>query len=107
MRKLLALVTAAVLVVALTAPALGSATKNVKVGDDLAFHPHKLKIHKGTKVVWTWGGMLQHNVVVISGPSKFHSPTMTSGTYTHTFRKKGTYMLECTIHGFSMTVKVK
>jgi plastocyanin len=31
---------------------------------------------------------------------------MTRGKYPHTFKTKGTYMLMCTIHGFTMKVKV-
>ncbi len=106
MRKLLVLIVAVTVAGVLAVPAIGSATKHVAVCDCLAFKPHKLTIKKGTKVVWTWGGMLQHNVTAISGPQKFHSATMTTGTYSHLFKKKGTYTLECTIHGFMMTVKV-
>jgi len=107
MRKLPVLIVALAVVGGLAVPAVGSATKHVQVCDCLAFKPHKLTIKKGTKVVWTWGGMLDHNVTVISGPQKFHSATMMSGTYGHSFKKKGTYTLECTIHGFKMTVKVQ
>ena len=107
MPKFSLLIAALVAVGVLAVPAVGSATKHVAVCDCLAFKPHKLTIKKGTKVVWTWGGMLPHNVTVISGPQKFHSATMTTGTYSHKFKKKGTYTLVCTIHGFTMTVKVK
>jgi plastocyanin len=106
MRKLLLIVLPIVIAVALAVPALGSQTKHVRVGDDLAFHPHSLAIHNGTKVIWKWDGGLSHNVVVIKGPIKFHSKVMMSGTYTHLFAKKGTYTLECTIHFFKMTIKV-
>lgn len=106
MRKLLVLAIS-LAVLALPLSALGSATKHVRVGDDLKFHPKKLTIKKGAKVVWKWDGMLLHNVTARKGPAKFHSKTMTSGTYGHTFRKKGTYTLICTVHGFKMTVKVR
>ena len=107
MRKLLVLLVVVATSVLLPLSATGAAAKHVRVGDDLAFHPKKLKIHKGTKVVWKWDGMLSHNVTVTKGPVKFHSRTMTSGSYSHTFRKKGTYTLICTIHGFKMTVRVR
>jgi plastocyanin len=107
MRKLLAISISIVLGAVLAGPAVGSTTKNVRVGNDLAFHPHKLKIHTGTTVVWKWDGGLTHNVTVIKGPVKFHSKDMMSGTYTHVFSTKGTYHLMCTIHGFKMTIKVK
>jgi plastocyanin len=106
MRKLLLIVLPVVIAVALAVPALGSPTKLVRVGDDLAFHPSSMKIHKGTKVVWKWDGGALHNVTVIKGPVKFHSRDMTKGTYSHAFTKKGSYSLMCTIHGFTMTVKV-
>lgn len=87
-------------------PALGAGkVRSVSVGD-FFFKPGALKIKKGTKVKWTWVGMTAHNVTVTSGPNKFHSPTQTSGTYSHTFNQKGTWHLVCTIHGFTMTVKV-
>jgi plastocyanin len=107
MRKLPILVLSLIVAAALAVPALGSpSTKHVLVGDDLAFHPHKLKLHRGSKVIWKWQGGLEHNVTVIKGPVKFHSKTMMTGTYSHRFTRKGTYTLECTIHFFTMTVKV-
>ncbi len=107
MRKLLILAVTAALTAWLALPAAGlTKTKHVRVGDDLAFHPHHLKIHKGTKVVWKWDGGRTHNVTVITGPVKFHSKDMMTGTYKHLFKKKGTYKLICTIHDFKMTIKV-
>jgi plastocyanin len=108
MRKLIVVVLAITLTAAaLAVPALGSGqkVKNVKVGDNF-FQPSMVKIKKGTKVKWTWTGMNMHNVTVTSGPSMFHSNTQSTGTYGHTFKHKGTWHLMCTIHGFTMTVKV-
>lgn len=107
MRKLIVLAVSLAVAAALAVPAVGSAPKpkNVKVGDNF-FKPKKLKVKKGTKVVWTWTGTLVHNVTVVSGPSKFHSKDQTSGSYNHTFKGKGTWHLICTIHGFTMTVTV-
>jgi plastocyanin len=109
MRKLIVLVLAVTLsAAALAVPALGSGkkVKNVTIGD-FFFKPSAVKIMKGTKVTWTWTGMAMHNVTVRSGPSKFHSPTQMTGTYSHTFKNKGTWHLYCSIHFFTMTVKVK
>ena len=86
MRKLLVVVLVITASVLLPLSATGAAARHVRVGDDLAFHPKKLKIHKGKKVVWKWDGMLLHNVTVTKGPVKFHSRTMKSGSYTHVFR---------------------
>ncbi|HTU95702.1 MAG TPA: plastocyanin/azurin family copper-binding protein [Solirubrobacteraceae bacterium] len=87
--------------------ALASSGKTVKIGDDY-YGPKALTVGKGTKVTWKWVGVLRHNVVVHTGPSAFSSKTQVSGTFTHTFTKKGTYHLVCTIHpNMKMTVVVK
>lgn len=110
MRKLLALMSIAALVAALAVPALGATpVKKVKVGPQFSFGPKKLTIKRGTKVNWNWTGGLKHNVWVTKGPVKFHSKTQTKGSYSHVFRKKGTYTLVCKIHvalGMKMTIKV-
>jgi plastocyanin len=117
MRRMICALVAAVMVVALAAPALVSAAgtrpvKKAKVDDaNFAFSPGKLKIKKGTKVVWTWVdlGGVAHNVTLLKGPGrKFHSATKGSGTYSHVFTKAGTYHLYCSIHPFmTETVVVK
>ena len=111
MRRLIASLLALGMVVALAVPASGSTpTKTVKV-QDFKFTPKTLKIHRGTKVTWTWVAHsgVRHNVTVKKGPAKFHSRTQSSGSYSHVFRKKGTYKLICTIHvaqGMRITVRV-
>ena len=108
MRKpMLLAATVAVTAVSITAiPAL-AATKTVSVKDNF-FSPKSLTVKKGTKVKWSWKGSAPHNVTVTSGPVKFHSSTQTSGSFSKTFSKKGTYKIVCTIHapGMKMTVKV-
>jgi plastocyanin len=109
MKKYLAVLAAVAVagVAALAVPALGAATKTVKVLD-FKFTPTKLTVKKGTKVTWKWGGKIVHNVTVTSGPKKFHSATITKGTYSQTLTKPGTYKIVCTIHapGMAMTIKV-
>ena len=111
MRKAVALLLAIGIVVTVAVPALGSApVKKVKV-EDFKFSPKVLHIRRGTKVTWTWVAHsgIAHNVTVRRGPAKFHSRTQSSGSYSHVFRKKGTYKLICTIHvalGMKITVKV-
>ena len=80
--------------------------RQVSVKDDF-FGPKSITITKGTKVVWTWKGKHKHNVSEANG--KFGSGTKRTGTYSHTFKKKGTYLLFCTRHApdMQMTVKVK
>jgi plastocyanin len=100
-----ALVLAVPAVVAVSAYA-GSSTVTIK--DDL-FAPKTLSIARGTTVKWVWKGTSAHNVTVKSGPTRFNSPTRTTGTYSRKLTRAGTYRLYCTIHGprQSMTIKVK
>jgi plastocyanin len=112
MRKLLALISVALvagLAAALAVPALGAATKHVKVGPLFSFSPKSITIKRGTKIVWVWTGGLPHNLAIKSGPVKFQSKKQVSGTYTHVFSVKGTYVLICKVHvhqGMKMTIKV-
>ena len=93
-------------------PSSGATTKpkprQVAVKDNF-FSSKSLKVAKGTKVVWTWKGKEKHNIAVANGPSNFRAGTRRTGTFKHTFTKKGTYSLVCTIHApdMHMTVKVK
>ena len=79
-------------------------TKSVKVGDNYYVRPSgvpKITVSKGTRVKWRFGTGTPHNVTVKSGPARFRSATKTSGTYSRTLKKRGTYVIYCTIHGFS------
>jgi plastocyanin len=89
-------------------PSLAASTKTVAVKDNF-FGPKTLTITKGTKVVWVWKGKRGHNVAVANGPSNFRAGTRKKGTFSHTFTKKGTYSIVCTIHApdMHMTIKVK
>ena len=100
-------VAAALAVAALAVPSSLAAERDVKVKDDY-FKPSSLTIKKGTTITWQWRGQSQHNVVVGQGPSQFRSKIKTKGTYSHTFKKLGTYHLTCTVHaGMNMKVVVK
>ena len=79
---------------------------SVTVGDDF-FRPRKLSISAGTRVRWTWHARDVHNVTVTSGPVRFKSPTQSSGTFSRTLRRRGTYRIVCTIHGQRMTIRVR
>ena len=95
MRKIsLALVPAVMGAVALTAaPAAGGGTATVQVKDD-KFVAKTLRIKAGTRVTWKFVGAVEHTVTF----GKFHSKGMDSGTYRHTFTKKGTYNYICIYH---------
>ena len=105
MRKLLAL---SVLAAVAAVPALyaGSATSatRVNVGDNYFVRPSgvpTVTVSKGTKVRWVWTGRDPHNVKVASGPARFGSSTMSSGSFSKKLRKRGKYTIICTVHGGS------
>ena len=100
MRKGL-LILAAALIAAM--PAGASSTKHVAVKDDF-FSSKKLTVAKGTKVVWTWKGKRKHNVSAANG--SFRSSSRKTGTFSHTFKKKGKYLIFCTIHAPDMQMKI-
>jgi plastocyanin len=107
-RRGLAAGAAALLAGALMAASVGAAssTPTVKLGDNF-FSPTKLTVTAGTTVTWTWAGSATHNVTVVKGPKKFHSPDQASGTYKQRLTRTGTYQIVCTFHpGMTMTLKV-
>jgi plastocyanin len=110
MRRLAGLlVVAAVIAVPAVSAIASPPTKKVTIGN-FFFKPKSMTIKKGTKVTWTWASQgITHNVSVKSGPVKFRSGKKSKGTYSFTFKAKGTYHLICTIHPTLMkeTVVVK
>jgi plastocyanin len=112
MRRLLILVPIALVSAVFAIPAL-AATKSVKVGDNFYVKDGgvpTVTVKKGDTVKWNFTGNAPHNVTVKSGPTKFHSKTMSSGSFSKKFTKKGLYTLYCTIHGAgdqSMKLRVK
>ncbi len=107
MRKLVLPVVAAVAAAGVIAlPSQGATkkpTKQVSVKDNF-FTPRPITIKKGTKVVWTWKGKRRHNVSEANG--KWGSSTKRKGTFSHTFKSKGTFVIFCTIHAPDMQMKI-
>jgi plastocyanin len=111
MRRIRASVLAAVILVAVafTASIALAATKPVTVrksGTKYLFAPNSLSIRKGDTARWSWRGSVPHNVT----GRGFHSRTASRLTYSHTFRRAGTFRVVCTIHaglGQRMTVRVR
>ena len=80
-------------------------TKKVAVKDDF-YKPKKLRVAVGDKVIWKWEGFALHDVTVAKGPQKFASKHQSSGTFSRTIKKPGTYKIVCTIHpGMAMTLQ--
>jgi plastocyanin len=106
-KKLIASGTAAAVAAGVLAIPAFAATKTIAVKDNL-FAPKTTTVSKGTKVKFVWKGKQPHNVKVKKGPQKFASPVKTSGSFTRTVKKAGTYRIVCDIHpGMEMTLKVK
>ena len=102
MRKLLLLVVLVLTggLLASFAASAPSATR-VKIGDNYFVRPSgvpTVTVSKGTRVKWVWTGSNPHNVKAVSGPSRFGSSTMRSGTYVKRMRRRGTYTIICTVH---------
>lgn len=95
---------AAALLVSIGAPAVAdnnTSERTVEV-TRLAFRPATIRIQIGDTVTWEFDGKSgEHNVTAI-GPSTardyFASETMSSGSYSHTFGRPGTYPYRCAEH---------
>jgi plastocyanin len=109
MRKLLVALLIAAASAFLPTQAL-AATRSVKVADDYFVRKGSVptvKVKKGTKVTWRWAGKGMHNVAVTKGPVKFRSSYKSSGSYSKTLRRTGTYTIVCSIHQPGMTMKLR
>jgi plastocyanin len=112
MKKLLAATAVTTMAAAAAIPAL-AATKNVKVGDNYYVHDGgrpAVGIARGSTLKFNWKSSSPHNIVKKSGPGgRINSGVKVRGSWSHTFKRAGTYVLYCTIHGakdMSMTVNV-
>jgi plastocyanin len=87
-----------------------AASRSVKIGDDFFVRKGSMPtvtVRKGTKVTWRWTGKDLHNIAVTRGPSKFRSSYKTSGTFSRTVGRAGTYTIVCTVHsGMKMKLRV-
>jgi plastocyanin len=108
MRRLLLIVVAVGCLGAMVAlPVLAAGTRTVRIRN-ASFAPRTLTIARGTVVRWRWTGGLPHNVTVRRGPTRFHSRTRSAPySFRYRFRRRGTYTLVCTVHGFTMKVRVR
>src|SRR4051794_31399576 len=109
MRKLLIALLIAAVPGVLAAQAL-AASRSVKIGDDYFVRKGStpsVTVRKGTRVTWRWTGKDLHNLAVTRGPAKFRSSYKTSGSYSRTVRRAGTYTIVCTVHsGMKMKLRV-
>ena len=109
MRKSIAILVALAVAAALAGTAM-AATRTIKVGDFFFVRNGStptVTVHRGTTVKWVWVGQIRHNVTVLRGPVKFHSRTITKGSYSRTLTRVGTYRIVCTIHpNMKLTLRV-
>jgi plastocyanin len=88
-----------------------ASTSRIKVGDNYFVHkgrPATVSVRAGSRLQWRFVGASMHNVTVTSGPQRFRSGNRRRGTFAHTFTRRGTYKIICTIHpNMRMTVKVR
>jgi plastocyanin len=103
MRKLLVTLAALTVLAGLGATYAFAGTKSVAVADNY-FSTNSVSIHKGSRVTWRWSHTdNRHNV---TSKGHFHSKTSTSGSFTETFSRAGTYTVICTLHPTQMRMKV-
>jgi plastocyanin len=86
-------------VFATTAPASGDHV-TIKGSSPVTYHfaPKTLQVQKGDTVHWSWSSNAPHNVTFKKISA--HSHTGASESFSHRFKKAGTYRYLCTIHGF-------
>lgn len=87
------------------APASGGVTITMK---NIAFDPKSVTVKAGTKVTWTNGEAVGHNVTAKAGAS-FKSALLNQGqTFSFTPKTAGTIEYTCTIHpGMDGTIVVQ
>jgi plastocyanin len=71
--------------------------------DDGGFGAPLVRLQRGATFTWSFGGVVQHDVTLVSGPVGFSSPWTLAGTYSHTFTRRGTYKLFCSLHPARMS----
>ena len=102
MRKAIVPALAAGLLIPAVTPAF--AANSIRVGDNWFVRSSgvpTVTVAKNSKVTWRWTGKSLHNVTVTKGPAKFRSGSKTSGKFSRTLTRSGTYTIICTVHGAS------
>jgi plastocyanin len=104
---LAALACAAAAPVAVSASGIaGAATTKTVTLKNIRYSPTALTISRGDKVRFVWrDGSIRHDVRFKSGGLR-PSPLKSSGTYTLTFKKAGTYRFFCSVHVGEMKGRV-
>ncbi|MCU1352292.1 MAG: blue (type 1) copper domain protein [Acidimicrobiales bacterium] len=81
-----------------SAPAGSGSTVDIK---DFTFSPKVLNVKVGTAVRWTNDDGNTHTVTSDGGSESFDSKDIKSGaSFSHTFKKAGTFTYQCGIHNY-------
>src|SRR4051812_13164092 len=95
---------AAVAAIAATAVPADAATKSIKVADNYYVRSGPaptVTVKRNDRVVWNFVGRSAHTVHSTDRRMAFQSRPMTSGRFSKTMRKVGTFKIFCDIHGSS------
>ena len=75
---------------------------------DAGYAKERVRVRRGTKLRWKFGGLGLHNVTVANGPRGFSSPNLSGNrSYRVKLTKPGRYQLFCTLHPMTMTAEVR
>jgi plastocyanin len=78
----------------------------IDVGD-LYFSEPNVRIRRGSRLSWRFGGELLHNLTLANGPVAIGTDNLDDGReYGRTFRRPGTYRLFCSLHPVQMTERL-
>jgi plastocyanin len=107
-----ALAVLAVVAIGVVVPVAASSAKpagKTVVLKNISFNPSKVTVKKGATVTWSWQDAPTAHTLTPTGKLRFKgTAARTSGKYSVTFTKAGTYHYECTIHpGMTGEVIVK
>lgn len=79
--------------------AASTGSAKIQVGDNF-FKPDTLEVTAGTKVTWTNGGKVLHNITPVKKGKWTGISALTKGkSYSFKFKKPGTYAYYCSFHG--------
>ena len=111
MKRTLPILTSALLALAVMAAPGAAAGKHVKITgnylDGYKFKPKSVTIVKGKTVHWSWDSDTPHNVTFEKLNGR-HSKTKSKiDDFKVTFKHKGTFKYECTVHDFHGKVVVE
>ena len=70
---------------------------------DFRYGHQRLSLRRGASFRWRFLGRERHDVTLASGPVGFASPSVSSGSFSFRFTRRGTYKLFCSLHPTRMT----